>query len=194
MKIDNYILYFYKNNDTMNNQDTFHFIDKIISQKNHFDNWLKYLLHINIELNEEYNSIYQQAFYVKLYEMLTNGLIYAEQIVEILHKTQNDNLLNWYQIIVNDLTYIKTQISEKELALIEYKRHRACHIFANAYEIQITKKYEIKRPDRFYKWDDFTDLLIEHGSEKEIDKYLFKKISILLSEMQEKLENNRIQQ
>jgi hypothetical protein len=164
-------------NETMKEEDKIEFTYKILNQKVQFEDWLVIFFHLNDSLNKKFNSVYQSSYYVKLYELLTEGLEYAKHHMEISKKVQNERLGNWYETLVNGLLNLKKEISEDEFEFIHYKRHHACHIFQDSYEIQLNKKDIINRNKGFELKKQFYSLILIHGTEENFDKYIFKKLN-----------------
>ncbi|MEJ7676701.1 MAG: hypothetical protein WKG06_02245 [Segetibacter sp.] len=81
------------------------------------------------QYSKEYDSIYQQSFYVKLYKLLTEGLDYAKLVSENLLPEVNPQKLSWYKCLIEMLLIIRTEVFDDEFEFIEYKRHSSSHIF-----------------------------------------------------------------
>lgn len=160
----------------MKPQDKYDFTIKILTQRAQFEQWLRIFFYLDNRLNSEFDSVYESTYYIKLYELLTSGLDYANKTLNILKNVNNENLERWYEILVNGLLTLKGEISETELEFIRYKRHNACHIFQDSYEINVNKKVLIERTNRFKLKKHFHLLLDKHGTEDEFYKYLFSKL------------------
>lgn len=173
----------------MRPKDKLDFIIKIISQKKQFEDWLMVLFYLNYSLDLKFDSVYISSYYVKIYEILTVGLTYAKNALELLRNTPNKPLEEWYYLLVQGLVELKDEISEKEFEFIEFKRHHACHIFQNAYEIQFNEKDLIKRNNRVAIKEDFIELIAEHRTEENFDNYLFKKLNPKIVFIFKQLEN-----
>lgn len=158
------------------NRDLFNYTLKTLTQKQQFDQWLNIFFYINRSLHLEYDSVYQSSFYIKLYELLTEGLEYAKDLREHVKKVHNNDVEVWLDALINGLTELKKGISKNEFNYIQYKRHNTCHIFQNGYEIQINDSYEAKRNSRFKLKDQFYQILDRHGSDQNFDLYLTKKL------------------
>lgn len=155
------------------------FIIKTLVQKSQFEQWLKFTFYINDQLSKKEDVLYQDIFYVKLYETLTEGLHYAEKIYSHLINTADIEKIQWYSILIDGLTRIKQILNESEFNYIEYRRHCASHIFQNQYEhIQDNLKIKTVRKDKnlIDIIKQIESLIILHKNERNIDKYLNKKL------------------
>jgi len=160
----------------MKPEDTYDFTLKMFTQKAQFEQWLRIFFYLDNRLNSEFDSVYESSYYIKLYELLTAGLDYANDALNVLRNINNKNLENWYETLVAGLVALKDEISETELEFIRYKRHNACHIFQDSYEIKINKKDLIERTNRFNLKQQFHQLLDKHETEDNFYKYLFSKL------------------
>ncbi|TRX33269.1 hypothetical protein [Flavobacterium restrictum] len=162
------------------------FIKKTIVQQAQFEQWLKYFFFLNNELSEKWNFVYQDVFYTKFYELLTEGLIYANKVLESLQKGQNSNKLDWYSKLIEELNNIKSEFTEEEFDYIEYRRHNSCHIFQNKYE-HIQENLQIRTERNGRKLQDINislkKLISKHGSDKDIDVYINSKLQNKLTEL-----------
>jgi hypothetical protein len=149
---------------------------KIVSQKQQFEQWLKIFFYLNERLHKEYDSIYQNSYYIKLHQLLTEGITYANYVLNQLKKVNNKKAELWYETLLNELVNIKEGLSLDELNFVEYKRHNYCHIFQNGYEIQINDKGLVNRSERSELVNGFYDLLSQFETEKEFDLNFTKKL------------------
>ena len=99
-----------------------------------FENWLIILFYLNDSLQKEFDLIYQDSFYVKIYELLNDGLTYSKSILQNCNKKNDIENANWYSTLINEIENIKNQFSEEELQYIEYRRNKVCHIFLSGYD------------------------------------------------------------
>jgi len=166
------------------------FIIKTLVQEVQFAQWLRSTFYLNQKLFEEFDLIYQEAFYVKLYTLLEEGLKYATKVREILSKGENISKTQWYTTLIESLLKIRSSLDESELLYIEYRRHSASHIFQNDYEhIQddlSIKKIRKKRDLAVIK-NSTEDLIRKHGSDRKIDEYLNKKLHPELTRLYDNL-------
>lgn len=102
------------------------------------------MFYLNNELTRKWDFVYQEMFYIKFYEVTTEGLNYSNKVFEHLKNGKNENKLEWYEELINGLTKIKSTLQEREYCYIEYRRHNTCHIFQNSYE-HIQEKLKIKK-------------------------------------------------
>lgn len=170
---------------------------KTLIQETQFGQWLSRLFYLNEELHKEYDSLYQESYYVKLHELLTEGKEYAEETLDWMIDLDNrlkglqvkmtTEKIVWYNILIHGLKEIRETISDEELGFMEYKRHSASHIFQNNYEVGFTKsgklKTHCKGEDISVVIDRFKNLLITHGMDKGFDLYVTKKLYHKISKL-----------
>ncbi|AWW32139.1 hypothetical protein DN752_19450 [Echinicola strongylocentroti] len=152
---------------------------KTFVQQAQFEQWLKSLFYLNNELTKNWDFIYQEMFYIKLYEVLTEGLVFAVKVLQSLEKGYNENKREWYNSLIDGLNEIKHELSKEEKDYIEYRRHGVCHIFQNGYE-HIQENLKIKR---IRKDEDLHNInarlkqiITNHGSDKNVDIFLNSKL------------------
>jgi hypothetical protein len=160
---------------------------KVLVQESQFTQWLQFFFYLSQELHKEYDSIYQDAFYVKLYELLTEGVAYAEDVKSNVTPGINDEKIKWYKTLIAGLTNLRSLFSDEEFEFIQYKRHSASHIFQDKYEIGIKKNGSLKT---HYKDESLADIslrfqtiLLTHGSDKNFDLYVTRKLYPVLSKL-----------
>jgi hypothetical protein len=168
---------------------------KTLVQEAQFGQWLRFFFYLNHKLNEEYDTIYQMSYYVKLYELLTEGLEYAKMVLSNLSIEISKGKVDWYNILIEGLSEIKVQMSDEEFEFLEYKRHSASHIFQNKYEVSIKKDGKRKTTYKNGETlddiaDKFKELLIKHGSDKHFDIYLTSKLYPMISSLHSTLQKN----
>lgn len=167
-------------------------IIKTVVQEKQFEQWLKFTFYLNEKLREEYDSIYQDAFYIHVYEILTEGLTYANKVYEGLLKSKNLKKIKWYSELINGLNKVKSDLSDSELLYIEYRRHIASHIFQNSYEF-IQDNFKIKKERNKENLKDIKEklntLIINHGGDRELDDFLNHKIQSYLKKIYENLQS-----
>lgn len=168
------------------------FIIKTLVQETQFEQWLRLFFFLNNELSEKYDFIYQDAFYTKFYELFTEGFVFANKILDTLKLGDNDDKRNWYFNLIEGLTQIRTDLTDAEFEYIQYRRHNFCHIFQNSYEyiqdnLRIKKERNGRKLQDIQK--DLQDLLLKHGSDKNIDFYLNKKLQGKLTTLYQQLTN-----
>lgn len=181
------------------NQSDYHIsrhklIVKTLVQEQLFGQWLRNFFFLNKKLYEEYDTIYQKTYYTKLYGLLTEGLEYAKKALSYLQGGENIEKLNWYQMLVDGLQGIKSDLSEIEFQFIEYKRHSACHIFQEQYESQLTRKGKVKQFRKNKHLNivnaELSSIILKHGSDKKFDLYLIEKLYFKTTELYNKLLQN----
>ena len=157
-----------------------------------FAQWLRKFFYINNELNKEYNSIYQNSFYIVFYELSTVGLEYSKSLLEHIKNSQNFEKKEFYKELINGLISLKSLFSESEFEFIEYKRHSASHIFQNHYENRISNKGKIltKRKEKLIDElnSEFKEILLKYGFDRGFDKYMTSKLYPKITELYNGLE------
>lgn len=166
------------------------FIIKTFVQETQFEQWLRSFFFLNNELSEKYDFIYQEAFYTKFYELFTEGLVFANKTLDKLKLGDNDNKRNLYFNLIDGLTKIRADLTESEFEYIQYRRHNSCHIFQNSYEyiqdnLRIKKERNGRKLQDIQK--DLQSLILEHGSDKNIDLYLNEKLQGKLTDLYQHL-------
>lgn len=116
---------------------------KIKVQQIQFEQWIRSFFRLTYKLYDGFDAELQDLHYIKLYGILTEGLEYAEMVLQHLENGKNLNKKEWYTKCVSGITILKSQLTERELMYIEYRRHNICHIFQNQYE-RIQENYKIK--------------------------------------------------
>ncbi|OJY94827.1 MAG: hypothetical protein BGP13_14255 [Sphingobacteriales bacterium 40-81] len=97
------------------------FIIQSMVKEAQFEQWLKLTFFLNYELLKKRDTIYQGAFYIKLYELLTEGLKYAKSVLYHLDNSDNIKKREWYNILVNTLNGLLSELTEPEFNYIEYR-------------------------------------------------------------------------
>lgn len=169
---------------------------EIYTRKHQFEQWIKQMFFLNEELNKEYNSIYQDLFWVKIYQLLTEGDFYLRDIKKTIDKGNSFYIKKWYDRLLNGLIEIKTQFREIEFEYLQYRRHNVCHIFQHDYSV-FNKDYSLKSIKRQKRKDksiinseiEYFSLLKEYGGDEGYDKHyrniLYPIINILYHDLQE---------
>lgn len=164
---------------------------KIFMQEEQFYQWLRFTFHLNHELQKEYNTIYQDAFYVKIFQLLTEGLKYSTEILENLRK--NDQIttkVEWYSKLTEGLNRIKSNLDESEFLYIEYRRHSASHIFQSQYEhIQDNLKIKKERNNKNLKEinNQLRAIILKYGGDRNVDEHINRKLQSELTKIYESL-------
>lgn len=165
------------------------FLLKTFVQQDQYTHWLSALMRLSEELNKEYNRYYQQLYYVKLYQLMDEGLAYSKSVVESI-KDESSYKSIWHSAIINSILSIKKMLPEEELDFIEYKRHNVCHIFQNGYEVvQNDGRIKQKKGDKNIKelGASLHRVLLKYGDDKGFDEYLTKKLYPILKELFERI-------
>ncbi|WP_313579248.1 hypothetical protein [Chishuiella sp.] len=166
------------------------FLRKKIVQEEQFNQWLRILFYLNNELTKKWDFVYQDMFYIKFYEVMTEGFSYANKVFEDLKKGENQNKLEFYEELIKGLTIMKSELQEDEYNYIEYRRHNICHIFQNGYEYiqdNLKIKKEIKGKDLQKIKNEFEKIIDKYGSDKNFDIFLNKKLQPNLTQLYTKL-------
>lgn len=168
------------------------YIFTVLAQQEQFAQWLRKLFFLNHELHTEYNSFYQEMFYIVFHQLITEGLEYIDKVILIQEKSNNEIKYRWTCELQQSLKLILSQLSESELDYIEYKRHNACHIFQNQYECQILKNGKLKDSRKDKKIEDldkeFDLLLDKYGDDKGFDLHITSLLYPLLIDVYLKLQ------
>jgi hypothetical protein len=159
----------------MNKEYTPEDLERLSNQQHHqFIQWLSNLFLIDQKLNEEYDDVYQDYYYIKLYELLTYGLKYVDKQKTLVNRYQEEEK-NWYIFLSKELLNLRNEISKPEFEHIEYKRHNACHIFQVDYEVKEDKNGNIKEPHRSKEKESINNILDIHENDYNFDIYFTKK-------------------
>ncbi|MEA5128297.1 MAG: hypothetical protein VB074_08945 [Proteiniphilum sp.] len=170
---------------------------KILVQQQQFFQWLKKFLYINEFLHNEFDSVYQQMYYVMLNQLLVEGIPYTESAVRHLRKSDNKYTQEWFETLLANLNKIKAMFPEKELDYIEYKRHNACHIFQNHYEqIQENGKiiHQRKKKDLVQIEKDFQSILKKYNGDAGFDKHVTITLYSILDDLYRELQRIHMEQ
>jgi hypothetical protein len=166
------------------------FIIKTFVQQTQFEQWLKSFFYLNTELSKEYDFIYQDEFYTKFYELFTEGLVFANKILDALQTGRNTDKRDWYLELISGLNKIKTELTDSEFEYIQYRRHSSCHIFQNSYEL-IQDNLKIKKERNGGQLQeiqkDIQGLILTHGSDKNIDHHINGKLQNKIVDLYKKL-------
>lgn len=163
---------------------------KTLQQEFQFESWNRDLFYINSKLQKEYDYVYQNTFYVRLYEILTVGIEYAREVYSYLEKSDNEEKKSFFVNYIEGFNSIKESFDKSEYLYIEYRRHLTSHIFQNQYE-HIQNDFKIKKKrnnDYLFEINKrLMDLIGKYGSDRCIDDYLNYKIQPLLNVLYLKL-------
>lgn len=163
---------------------------KTMVQEKQFEQWFRTFFFLNYNLNNAFEPFYQDLYYIKLHGVLTEGLDYAKDVLEHLNHGKNLHKRKWFNLCVEGIQGVVSELTERELIYIEYRRHNICHIFQNQYEhIQgnYTIKHKRKGKDLTEIDNQLKSLLIEHGNDKNIDEFLRNKLKTKLTKLYEDL-------
>lgn len=170
------------------------FIIKTFVHEEQFAQWLRKFFYLNYELSREYDTIYQDSFYVVFYELTIVGLSYSKEVLSHLENRDNHKKTLWYRNLVGGLEELKNQFTEVEFEYIKYRRHSSSHIFQNSYEHQVFEKGEITSQERENRIstteEDLKMLILKHGGDKNFDLYMHHKIFHLATNLYNRLRKN----
>jgi len=156
-----------------------------------FFQWLRRFFFLNNELDKEFDSVYQNAFYVSYYELVTEGLNYCNETLTKLNEIKNKKDAELFEEIIEGLNEFKSIFSSSELQFIEYKRHSASHIFQNHYEKRFSENGKLIDKRKGRSIDDINSELISELLEKDFDSgfydHMFQKINPLITKLYNKL-------
>jgi hypothetical protein len=166
------------------------FTIKTIQQEIQFEIWNRELFYLNAKLQEEFDSVYQNTFYVRLYEILTVGIEYARAVYNYIENSNNEEKKDFYLKYIDGFSSIKSSFDKSEYLYIEYRRHLTSHIFQDQYE-HIQNDFRIKKTR---KNDDLYDvnkrimgLIDKYGNDRCIDDHINRKIQPILNALYLKL-------
>lgn len=155
-----------------------------------FGQWLRKFFYLNIELNKEYDTIYQDSFYVVFYELVTVGIEYSRDIVE-RNESNSEEKVEFYTELTKGLERLKSMFTETELQFIEYRRHSASHIFQEHYEKRTLDNGKVLAKRKGKSIDDLDSelkgILIEYGGDKSFDINMTKKLYPKVAEIHARL-------
>lgn len=159
----------------MNKENHTEDLEKLSLQHHHqFIQWLSNLIIIDKSLNIKYDSVYQDSYYIKLYELITEGIKYVNKEKGLSDKYPKEEA-NWYEFLSNELLNLRNEISETEFKYIQYKRHNSSHILQYDYEIN-GENGKIEKPKRNNAISNLNEILDIHGNYNGFDIYITKKL------------------
>lgn len=173
----------------------FDHILRTLTNQELFAQWLRNFFYLNNELNKEYDSIYQNSFYIIFYELSTVGLEYSENLLKHIKNSQNLEKIEFYEKLIKGLINLKSLFSETEFEFIEYKRHSSSHIFQDYYENRISDKGKIitKRKEKLIDElkSNFNEILLKYGFDRGFDDYMTGKLYPEIKELHHELEKTK---
>ncbi|OFY38660.1 MAG: hypothetical protein A2X18_08245 [Bacteroidetes bacterium GWF2_40_14] len=150
---------------------------KIFANKYLFEQWMRQIFYLNDSLNKEYDTIYQNQYYILIYNLLTEGKTYTEETIESINGCKNHYLIKFYDRLYKAILELKSILKDDEYNYLEYRRHGSCHIFQDSYEIiQDNGKIKEKRKNVniFELKQDLQDVIARYNGDKGFDIYLTK--------------------
>jgi len=156
------------------------FIIKTWHQDTQFKTWVNNLKVLNRKLKKGYDPFHQSCYYITFYELLTEGIGYSEPVpTPPIWGNSPDESTEYLKVVNLALLEIKSDLTDIEFEIIEYKRHFACHIFQDRYEYTIRKNGTLGTDRKGKNLDELRvgiDRTIErHGGDRKFDKYLTEK-------------------
>ncbi|MBK5213465.1 MAG: hypothetical protein JJE55_07385 [Flavobacteriaceae bacterium] len=171
-----------------------HILD-IMADEALFGQWLGKFFYLNNALQKEYDTIYQNSFYITFYKLIYVGIGYTKSILTHLEGSENLKNIEFYKEIFQSLTNLKSEFSESEFEFIEYKRHSASHIFQTGYQKKLLNNGTIKNTKNQKLLDvldrEFAQILIKHGFDRGFDKYMTDKLYPKILELEQELKKSQ---
>jgi hypothetical protein len=180
-------------------------LGKVFAKKIRFEQWLGKMFFLNDELHKEYNGLYQDIFYIVLNDMFIDGSTYLDHIIDSIIKDLTPYKAQWYIRLKSGFEQMQSCFDVYEIEFIKYKRHNACHMFLDNYDIiqnsgkikdQITiynesgEKQKVKLEDLNKKFD---SILLKYGFDEgfdhHLDELLYPVISKLYTDLTEITQN-----
>lgn len=154
-----------------------------------FFDWLRKVFFLAEELQKGYNRFYQELFYVRVYQFITEGKNYIGEILKV--KTPKSIDYSKYNEIKLCIDKIESSLTDDELALLEYQRHCSCHMFQNHYELLLKNNGGIntKRKGRniIELREKIREILSDHRDKSGFDKYFNDKLYPIVTSLYEKI-------
>lgn len=161
-------------------------VTQIFTRKFLFEQWLTKIFFLNDSLNKEYNTIYQDHYYILIYNLLTEGKSHLEQVIESINGCENQYKVQFYDKLHKALLELKSSLKEEEYYYLEYRRHCACHIFQDGYEI-IKDNGKIKQErgnvNLVKLHQSLEDIIVRYNGDKGFDLYITKLFYPILSKL-----------
>jgi len=157
--------------------------------------WLNMLFHLNHELNNEYNSVMMNYFYVLLYEATNTGKEYINSVYNSIEGSNTKNERT-FSVLQKNIPLLLDDFDEDEILYLNYRRDDASHMFTNSWEIDIDFKKD-KLKDKKKKQDireidkTLINVIKKHGgpSEENVDVYFLKILHNKLIDLNNELKN-----
>jgi len=158
-------------------------------QHEQFFDWLRKVFFLAEELQKGYNRFYQELFYINVFQFITEGKNYVNEILIVKSPKSVDYLK--YDEIKLCIEKIESSLTVDELELIEYQRHCSCHMFQNHYELILKNNGGIntKRKGRgiIEMREKFSEILTSHRDKSGFNKYFNDKIHPIVMNLYEKI-------
>lgn len=165
---------------------------QIFVRKYLFEQWVRKLFYLNNNLNKEYDSIYQDQYYILIYNLLTEGKSHIVQVMESIKESDNKYIIEFYDKLYKAILEMESSLNEDENFYLEYRRHGACHIFQDQYEIiQENGKIKEKRKNisLVKLHQSLENVINKYEGDNGFDLYLNKLFYPILSKLYSELTN-----
>ena len=108
-----------------------------------FTEWLKATYQLKELLKINYDRIYQDSFYVKIFELITSGKNYIQIFNGTIEQNNYEASIK-YKLLLKIIDDILSSFNESELEFIEFRRHSSSHIFTKGYNF-IQDDFKLKK-------------------------------------------------
>lgn len=172
-----------------NFQDIFY--QERIFETKQFNNWIEQIFEIKLKLEKTHDEIYQETFYVKIYDFITVGKEFLENIISKIEANHNldpnNNIYNTNKLLLLIINEINNQFTPIELEFIEFRRHNSSHIFTKGYnlikdDLKVKEKFKNKKLEDIHS--NFDSIFLKHKSNPDFDKYFNKIVFNALNKIQ----------
>jgi len=150
-----------------------------------FTQWLKTTYQLKDLLQINYDRIYQDSFYVKIFELITSGKNYIQMFNDTIEQNNYEASIK-YKLLLKIIDDILSSFKESELDFIEFRRHSSSHIFTKGYNFiqDDFKLKEIKNKKSLIDiHSNFDSIFKKHKTTKNFDLYfnsiVFKYLDII---------------
>ena len=166
--------------------------DKIQIDHQLFMNWMSKAFKIKNMLNSKFEKSLMDYFYIVIVQIVLEGIPYTERISKNVDDKEEGIL--FMRLLNKHISNIFSKFSDKENEFINYRRDSAAHIFVTSYENRIQNgKVVTNRKGRNITDinEHIYDVILEHGTELEFDKYFLKNITDSLDELSKEIKELR---
>jgi len=119
---------------------------KIVGHNYLFEQWIIKVFYLNNSLHNEYDSFYQNQYYISIYNLFNEGWAHVKRVILSVRDSKNIYIIQYYNKIDECINRLRLIFKDDEYYYLEYRRHGACHIFQDSYEmIQDNGKIKTQR-------------------------------------------------